>query len=173
MAKDMMAVFDATKAIEAMLYLAHKLSDSRIYTICKMLYLADKISLEKYGRLIFGETYVAMEHGATPSNAYDLLKKSKDDHRFGLSVNDKYVTPLRKATLDYLSETDIECLNKVAELYDNADSQRFDGVHDSAWEKAWDSRGAKGSNKMPLRSIVDTLPNSTELIEYLTGFESN
>ena len=47
--------FNQTKAIESLLYLAKEVSDSDIYGICKLLYLADKTSLEKYGRFFFGE----------------------------------------------------------------------------------------------------------------------
>jgi len=53
--------FNRIKAIEAILYLANKVSDSDIYGICKLLYLVDKTCLEKYGRFIFGETYCAMK----------------------------------------------------------------------------------------------------------------
>src|SRR4030066_2115183 len=75
---DLTDEFDRTKAIEAILYLANKIPNPGKYVICKLLYLADKCSLEKYGRFIFGETYCAMERGATPSNAYDLLKEVKE-----------------------------------------------------------------------------------------------
>ena len=57
--------FNEPKAIETILYLANRISHSFKYRICKMVYLADKTSLEKYGRLIFGESYSAMKEGAT------------------------------------------------------------------------------------------------------------
>ena len=64
--------FNQTKAIEAIVYLAQRVSEADIYGICKLLYLVDKTSLEKYGRFIYGESYVAMKEGATPSKTYDL-----------------------------------------------------------------------------------------------------
>ena len=71
--------FNESKAIETILYLANRISRSYKYKICKMLYLADKTSLEKYGRFIFGESYSAMQEGATPSKSYDILKQIAEE----------------------------------------------------------------------------------------------
>jgi uncharacterized phage-associated protein len=38
------------------------------------MYFADRKHLEKYGRFICGDSYVAMKHGPVPSEIYDILK---------------------------------------------------------------------------------------------------
>lgn len=161
--------FDKPKAIETILYLANRMSRSHKYNICKMLYLADKTSLEKYGRFIFGESYAAMKEGATPSKSYDLLKEIAGESSEELKLEGNSVIPLRDANLDYLSESDIECLDHTISIYDKKPEKMRRDAHDDAWEKAWENRGEKGSADISVRSIAKTLADSEELIDYLTN----
>jgi uncharacterized phage-associated protein len=163
-------IFDRTKAIEAILYLASRVSESDKYGICKLLYLADKISLEKYGRFIFGELYVAMRQGATPSNAYDLLKKAAEMPINGLKVENNQVIALREPDLDCLSESDIECLDEIISKYgkrSNLDRRR--AAHDEAYQKTWNNRGDKQSARISIEVIAESLPDSADLVSYLSG----
>jgi hypothetical protein len=165
--------FDRRKAIETILYLAKRISDSDIYGICKLLYLVDKTSLEKYGRFIFGETYCAMSGGSTPSNAYDLLKEVARTPMNALRVEGNQVTALRDADLDYLSESDIECLDQIIGVWGKVPNRsRRDAAHDDAWKQAWDKREKKGSKEIPVESIVALLTNSDDLINYLSNSDN-
>ncbi|HUW46195.1 MAG TPA: Panacea domain-containing protein [Dehalococcoidia bacterium] len=161
--------FNEPKAIETILYLANRISHSFKYKICKMVYLADKTSLEKYGRLIFGESYSAMKEGATPSKSYDLLKQIAEECTNDLRVKGNSVVALRDANLDYLSESDIECLDQTIAIYNKNPQKMYDDAHDDAWERAWESRGEKRSADISVRSIAKTLTNSKDLIDYLTN----
>lgn len=160
--------FDPKKAIESILYLAPKVSDPDVYGICKLLYLADKTSLEKYGRFIFGETYVAMKEGATPSNAYNLIKPDAEISE--LKLDGYNVIPLRDADLDYLSESDIECLDKIIANYGNVPNwRRGEDAHDGAWSVAWKNRGNRDSVPIPIETIAELLEDSEDLIDYLAN----
>ena len=162
--------FDRTKAIEAILYLARKVSNSDIYGICKLLYLADKTSLEKYGRFIFGESYCAMKEGSTPSNAYDLLKQATQVPMSELRVEGNQVIALREANLDYLSESDVECLDQIISIYGRVPNwSRARDAHDDAWKIAWGKRGTKQSVGIPVESIAELLADSDDLIDYLSN----
>lgn len=161
--------FNEPKAIETILYLANRISRSYKYKICKMLYLADKTSLEKYGRFIFGESYSAMREGATPSKSYDLLKQIAEGRADDLCVDGNAVVALRDANLDYLSESDIECLDQTIAIYGKNPQRMYRDAHDDAWGKAWESRGEKRSTDISVRSIAKTLANSKDLIDYLTN----
>jgi hypothetical protein len=162
--------FDETKAIETMLYLAKRISRSHKYNICKMLYLADKTSLERYGRFIFGESYSAMHQGATPSKSYDILKRIAKESSDDLCVEGNAVVALRDANLEYLSESDIECLDETIAIYDKDPRKMIRDAHDDAWVKAWESRkGGKRSTDIPVKSIAHTLPNYRNLVDYLTN----
>lgn len=162
--------FDRTKAIEVILYLARRVSNSDIYGICKLLYLVDKTSLEKYGRFIYGESYFALEEGSTPSNAYDLLKQVAQQPTSQLRVEGNQVIASRDANLDYLSESDVECLDQIIKIYGNVPNwARGKEAHDDAWKKAWDKRGKKQGVRIPVESIAELLADSDDLINYLSN----
>jgi hypothetical protein len=59
--------FDAHKALEVILYVAGSVPD--MYRALKVLYFADREHLGRYGRLICGDTYVAMRLGPVPSGS--------------------------------------------------------------------------------------------------------
>ena len=162
--------FDENKAIETMLYLAKRVSRSYKYNICKMLYLADKTSLQRYGRFIFGESYSAMQQGATPSRSYDILKRIAKESSADLRAEGNAVIGLRDANLDYLSESDIECLDETIAIYDRDPRKMIRDAHDDAWGQAWESRkGGKRSANIPVESIARTLSNYRNLVDYLTN----
>ena len=163
--------FNKTKAIETILYLASRVSEPELYDICKLLYIVDKASLEKYGRFIFGETYVAMRAGATPSSAYDLLKKARVKSLNGIKVEGNRVIPERDADLDYLSESDIDCLDQVISEFGEAPyGVRAREAHDAAYDKAWNARErGKGSASVAIESIAALFTNADDLIDYLSN----
>lgn len=162
--------FNRTKAIESILYLAKRVAGSDVYGICKLLYLVDKTSLEKYGRFVFGESYYAMKEGATPSNSYDLLKEVAQTPISELRIDGNQVIPLRDSNLDYLSESDIECLDQIINLFGHVPNwARRREAHDAAWAEAWGNRGSKGSVEMPIESIAELLEDSDNLIDYLSN----
>ena len=160
--------FDRAKAIETILYLASRInSECEVYGICKLLYFADKLSLENYGRFLFGDSYVAMEQGSTPSEAYDLLKPSTQTPYLRIDGNN--VIPLRDADLDYFSKSDIKCLDKIIERDNREKSKkyRWEEAHDDAWDKTWNKRGSRKSKNISVESIAKTLGESDDIIDYL------
>lgn len=161
--------FNQSKAVEVILYLVQNLPIHNVYRVCKLLYLADKISLEKYGRFIFGESYTAMEGGGTPSNVYNMIKDIKVNPTDDLKVDGNNILSFRDADLDYLSESDIECLDAVVSKYGNDWTSMKDDAHDGAWEDSWNKRGVKKSHPIPTENIAKMLPDSEELIDYLSN----
>ncbi len=72
--------FDERKATEATAHLLASSSGRMKYLrIIKMLYFADRRSLQLYGRPIVGDRYVAMRHGPVLSQLYDVIKLNPDD----------------------------------------------------------------------------------------------
>lgn len=63
--------FEATKA--ALLYLASRLPHFDKYRASKMLFLADREHLLRFGRPITGDSYSALPYGPTPDRVLDLL----------------------------------------------------------------------------------------------------
>jgi antitoxin SocA-like protein len=167
--------FNQKKAIEAILYLAPRVSESDVYGICKLLYIVDKVSLEKYGRFIFGESYSALPEGATPSHAYDLLCRARHTPIDGIKVQgDEQVISLREPDLDYLSKSDIECLDQIINSFGKASYKvRAAEAHDAAYYQAWNKRGRKQGVDMPVESIAELFANADDLIDYLSNRNAN
>ena len=90
------------------LYVASKLQETTFHRIVKLLYFADKLHLERYGRFITGDRYIAMEYGPVPSNVYDMLKAARnvnqivpDSQERPFAVEDeRRVVPLRAPDMD-------------------------------------------------------------------------
>lgn len=66
--------FDFNKFLAALEFMASKsVPEFDKYKICKLLFLADRHHLLKYGRPIIGDRYCALPYGPIPSEALDLL----------------------------------------------------------------------------------------------------
>ena len=165
-------VFDAEKAIEVLLYIAER--SPNLYHALKVLYFADKDHLSKYGRLICGDSYVAMSKGPVPSGTYDLIKYIRDGYSWSVcsveGIEDAFemdghsIRPLRDADTEFLSESDIECLDDAIAQYGNMRvGHLMAQSHDDAW------RSADQNDIMSLEAIARTLPDADALLEYLQG----
>lgn len=161
--------FDYNKAIQSLLYVTKDIHN--LYNIVKVFYFADKLHLSRYGRFIFGDKYIAMPKGPVPSKIYDILKFIRGDQngfqdeelkKMITYKSDKEIKANIEANVDFLSETDIECLNESIKKYgDQHHSSLFRKSHD----KAYKSTPLNGIIK--LEKIIETLDNSKEVKEYL------
>ncbi len=169
-------VFKAEKSVETILYIVQSVEQATFHRISKVMYFADKIHLERYGRFICGDSYVAMKHGPVPSGTYDILKVTRGNHNnsFPLlphinfshqafTVVEKFIVkPLRPASLDYLSESDLECLDKAIEIYGRLSFRQLtDLSHDQAWQ------AVDENDCLNIEQIVSTLTNAENLLDYL------
>lgn len=73
-----------------------------VYNLQKIIFEADKYHLNKYGRPVTGDTYIAMKHGTVPSKTYDLSKKMRSENHFIFSDE--------KPDMRKLSKSDVEAL---------------------------------------------------------------
>ena len=160
--------FDAQKAVEVLLYIA--LRSANVYKALKILYLADRAHLAEYGRLICGDTYVAMRLGPVPSGAYDLIKAARGDGfcRAAIPVTEAFaieghaIVARRKPALDLLSDSDMECLDSALDEYEDMSFDQLKSLsHDDAW------RSADENDFIPLEAIARSLPNGNLLLDYL------
>ncbi|MDD9884665.1 MAG: Panacea domain-containing protein [Gammaproteobacteria bacterium] len=141
--------FEPAKAVECVLYLAARLPRPGLHNIAKIFYFADKRHLREYGRLICGDSYVAMKYGPVPSAIYGMLKAVRGDARDqwtppravvkrakdALAVSGCRVKPLREADLMELSDSDVECLEWAVKKYGRCLFNELTHVsHDAAWK---------------------------------------
>lgn len=173
----MQFTFEPEKALEALLYAAKHTPDHDLYKTLKVLYVADKLHLSRYGRFIYGETYARLPLGPVPQSAYDVVRSVTEPWRrtkFGrekvLEALDRKGTtliPKREPDVLELSKSDVECLDEaIAELRDLGINRIKEKTHDSAWEAT-----ASGRN-IPVELIVEALPDDRQqaVRDYLSSF---
>ena len=159
---------DADKAVEVLLYVAARVPN--MYHALKVMYFADRLHLERYGRLIYGDSYVAMDKGPVPSAAYDLVKVARGDGfycpapeiREVLQVRDHTLLPQRDPRPEYLSESDVECLDEAIAAYGHMGFGRLMRLsHDAAY------RSADQNDFISFEALARSLPAGEELLAYL------
>jgi len=117
------------KTIEVIVWLAYKQAGIDIYHVAKVLFYADKMHINKYGRPITGDVYIKMPYGPVPSGARDLITSSawlslrqadkiKDSLIIDKDSNHR-LTALRPPDTVYFSKSDIECLECALNKYGN------------------------------------------------------
>ena len=149
-------------------YLIRKLGGkvSRL-RLMKLLYLADRKSLEKYGYSISGDKFVSMDLGPVLSSAYSFMSGKHKDQ----SVWDELIDNIDGKTpchalrdkslyLGALSENDEEIMDEIAASYGKmSSSQLVNYVHNNCIE--WED--PKGTSKpIALRKILSNLGYTRE-----------
>lgn len=113
--------FDYRKATQALNFFAKKAGGkiTKLYAL-KLIYLADRFHLRKYGRPIFGDAYWAMPKGPVASSVKDIIEFSGSQEETDYA-ND-YIAPLpgeqhptiqsiKDENLNVFSDSDIEALS--------------------------------------------------------------
>lgn len=162
--------FDREKAIEVLKFIATHAPKPDLYWVLKILYQADKLHLQKYGRFICGDDYVAMKHGPVPSCTYDLLKEVRMYNSMpelhpapeDIEIQDGgyRVVPLRDPDMDLFSESDIECLIESIQIYGN---MTFTELKEASHDHAYLSVGE--NDFIDIEQIISTFPNAKAILE--------
>lgn len=160
------------KAINAILYVSKRLgAPSGVYQSLKAIYYADRANLERFGRLIYGETYIAMDAGPVPSAAYDIVKLVGG--RAALPIEapgaadamsaDKYkIYPKRDADLDLFSQSDLISFERgIEQVRDKDFGQIRDESHGAAYKKA-DPNG-----EIAIEDIAAELSDGAKIVAHL------
>ncbi len=101
-----------------------------ITKLVKLLFFADFLHFEKYGRAIIGDIYYHLPEGPVPTTSYDLYKdtfekKVKTGLEEFVKVNSEKIgnyiiekiEPLREFNEDVFSESDIDVMKEIAEKF--------------------------------------------------------
>jgi uncharacterized phage-associated protein len=148
--------FDPEKASESIRYLcALKVPGLSKYKLAKLIVLADKHHLVRFGRTITGDQICAMEHGPVPSSTLDLLNEvlSGELHSEAaislsnyIEIDRRFQYPHFAPRLPFkayaLSDSDLKSLNSVA--HDHGNKSFFELktlTHElPGYKKAWNGR---------------------------------
>ena len=162
--------FNQEVAIEIILYLIKQVEKLDLFSLCKLLYFAEKIHLENWGSSLCGEPFVAMKNGPVPSRSYDLLKGSRQYRKYGFQLNNNKIIAFRPPNMKRISPAAKETLDRTVSKYASVQWQLLRKYsHDQAWQKAWDSRGDNQSILMPLETVVSELPDAENLLLHVRG----
>jgi uncharacterized phage-associated protein len=165
----------AERIVEAILFIVYEAEKREQsvtqYDIVKTLFLADRAHLNKFGRPITYDNYVAMEHGPVPSLAYNILKEeSRTLQRYSVKLPWKrqkgfgreyvYKNPLRAAREDVLSASDFSLLREMLTVVKSLGFSQIRRLthEDPAYDRAWKSRGASKQHPMNYALLFET-PN--------------
>lgn len=152
---------ESEKVVAAVAFLAESgIRDLTKYKICKLLFLADKLHLVRYGRPITGDRICAMEYGPVPSVVLDALNTFLGIEQGGPKAKEiaqmlsRYVKPdekyrnkhfisVRKAETErYLSPSDLDALREVVGEHGAKTFEELKAMtHELfAYRKAWGDR---------------------------------
>jgi uncharacterized phage-associated protein len=176
--------FEATKA--AILYLASKhLPEYDKYKVCKLLFLADREHLLRFGRTITGDTYHALPFGPAPIETLNLLDgvefvaiegKEPQDHRveelvrsLKLSAEERYPPYEAHAApdMDALSESDILVLDQVAAEHGNKGFEELKKLTHSmaAYTRAWHGDDVRRNFRMSFEDFFAEVPEKADFLK--------
>ena len=158
--------FDFPRVLAAVTYIASKkIPDLTMYKILKILFLADKNHLVRYGRTLTGDKYCALPDGPVPSRVYDLFKKqvlkkpfTKEGEQIvaNLSINKAKQYPEFQARTpfdaDELSKSDIEALDYAIKELRSLDYDQIKRLTHKipAYDRVWKAR-PKGRDSVPMK----------------------
>ncbi len=155
--KVMLNNFDYMKATQILNYLARRLGGEidKLKAI-KLIYLADKYHLRKFGRLISEDQYIAMEYGPVQSGVKDIadfsdfLGDQEKEYASRFIVKEgNNIRSINEIEYEELSETDIEALDFIIEKFGWDDN--FDLVKITHRGYEW----KKHEDELKLKSRVD------------------
>lgn len=172
--------FDYKKATQALNFFSIKEGGviNKMKAI-KLVWLSDRLHLRKYARTVTGDTYFALANGPVPSSTRDILEQndfslSEDELNYScqyLEIINKYTFKSNLGLEDKVfSETDIQCLNEVYNLYGKYDKYQLRDL--SHFFPEWKKYESALSNKIASRFLMDELDFFNEAPKEADFFES-
>ena len=118
--------FDIQKTIAAVAFLMkHEGGNLDMFLSLKMLYLADKESLIRWGKTITGDSFVSMRRGPVLSEVYNLFKGEgppEDQQRWDAVFSERVnhsIHQLQPVEIEILSEREMERLEEARKQINN------------------------------------------------------
>jgi len=163
--------------INTLLYVIKKLgSTGEFHEVFKILYFAEQEHIKRFGKLLLDDTYIAMKYGPVPSKSYRILKDVMQGgyKEYFTSVTDRMVRAIAEPDMDYLSESEIDCIdNSLKQFGGLSFIAKTEKSHDKAYDatplnQAMDIINigrAGGANDDTLRYLHENLETKRELFK--------
>jgi len=168
---------NARKALEVILWCAaQRRGPVDFHTVLKVLFGADVVHVNRYGRPIVGDTYAALQYGPVPQMTYDLLKgEPLALEQIGMDElpfrrQGYVVTAHRAPDLSVFSPSELEALAESWDRYGRLSfGERTARSHDHpAWKNAWEA----GKTWMDYADFLEGPNRTPEKIEDLAEVAS-
>lgn len=166
-------LFDKDVTLNAVLYIIQQMGGKvDMHKIFKTLFFADQEHLSKYGRTITGDVYFAMNYGPVPSKTDDIFKAVRGDSFFPAGelgdyfhfVNHYFVQNDKESDLDYLSKSDLMCLDAaIKKCKDKNFGELTEMSHGLAWQNTAKDR------PMAFADILREEGDSEGYVNYITN----
>ncbi|MCR5157531.1 MAG: SocA family protein [Prevotella sp.] len=169
MALESIRQYEDQKIKEVLLYILGKTGVVDYYHLMKILYLAERQHLAKWGDRIIVDDYYALPHGPVPTRIYDSLKAAKCGKGgflsdvVSVSPDVPLVRALRDADMGYLSKSEIEALDSaIAKNIVKSFSELEQMTHDEYYFKALEN-----GRKMTTEDIARSGGASEQMVEFI------
>jgi len=156
-----------------------------VYFIVKTAYFAQQKHLAEYGSLLYNDVIKALQFGPAPSTVYDILKLSRGDNSVlnfytqeekqylaeianNISFNNELFNAKINPDMDYLSVSDIKCLDQSIEKISGMSfNEVCEATHteNGEWKRAFNSRNKK-LNEIGIAKEGNATP---EMLDYLAN----
>jgi len=157
-------MYNPVKAAQVIAYLARKTPGKSldILKAVKLVYLADRESIARYGAPILDERRVSMPHGPVNSQTYSHMNGEHDLDACGWSAfledraNHQIAVKdgISDDNLDELSDADIECLDEVWSKFGHMNKWQIrDWTHERSNIPEWENPNGSSSS-IPLERIM-------------------
>lgn len=170
-----MSRFNEEKTLNAILYLAGQAGKIDLYLLMKMLYLADRAHITKWGRTITGDSYKKMDLGPVPDNAYKMINSLRGGPQWHANLEnclqyqenkrkkEYFVTAVCSPKLRKMSKSDRATLDAVYQDYkDYGFAEINKAVHDDSAYKAFQKTGR---DYMCDEDLVEHDPDLVEVLQ--------
>lgn len=151
------------KLIQALAFLAAKSTDHMLSSMkaYKLLWLADRCHLRKFGRTITGDSYFALPKGMVPTDAKHLLDGEVTVMHTPSGYFDRWIKKnnghtyslIEAPDMEEFSESDIEVLQKVVDSYGDMSAKELSELSHKypEWKKYEDMLSDKSAkNSFPI-----------------------
>jgi uncharacterized phage-associated protein len=160
-AKEMSFVFCANRAVQASAYIInHRARQTTKLELVKLLYFADRLSIQKQGCPITGDDLYALDHGPIVSRILDLindspLTSSRDRVIWSSNIEigqDHVLYVKHDPGNDELSEYEIELLDEILRKYGHLTASQL--IHEAHELPEWIKCHVDGASKPILLSEI-------------------
>lgn len=165
--------FNKKKAINAILFIASQLTRKDFHKIFKILYFAEMDHLSKYGRMITGDSFFALQDGPVPSSIFNIFKSVRGDDepvmvdedfsKYFTVKDNMFINPISEYNLKCLSKSDVDCIVDSINKYGKMSFRQLRAIsHGHAYSKT------PARRFITIESILEESGADPEYIQYVT-----